>query len=87
MSGSLQPPHVVAADATTYTFLCQYCIRAKNDVFVPDRGWARGEGLNDVTMRGEMAAGTDELWATCSYGHQTLVLRAGSQSAKDFNLA
>jgi hypothetical protein len=84
MSDSPQPPHLVRADDVTYTFLCQYCIRAKNNVFVPDRGWARGEGLDDITMRGEIPVEAEELWATCSYGHQNLVLRAGSQRARNF---
>jgi hypothetical protein len=79
-----QPPILVKRDATDFSALCQQCIFEKNSPFHPDRAWARGENHADVTVSGTLPLDEEEAWVKCSYGHEHLVLRAGSERARNF---
>ena len=79
-------PIVVARDATTYEALCQDCVAEKNAPFESGRAWSPGEGHEDVTMRGEIAADVDDLWVECAHGHRHLVVREGSERARNFGV-
>jgi hypothetical protein len=77
-------PIVVAADRESFSRLCDQCVREKNAPMESGRAWAPGEGHEDVTVSGTLPFGQDELWVECPHGHRHLVLRQGSERARNF---
>ena len=65
-----QGPILVAAEATTFVARCDYC--------------TAGEGRDDVTVHGELPLYLNRKWARCPHGHAHLVLREGSDEARNF---
>jgi hypothetical protein len=77
-----QEPIFVAAEATSFVARCDYCVYEKNAPEYRDRAWAAGEGPDDVTGHGELPFGVNRKWARCAHGHAHLVLREGSDEAR-----
>lgn len=86
-------PIIVPRDETTFSAICDQCVRDRNEPWRSGRApWGRDEhgrdeGYEDVTVSGELPLDQDEAWVTCPYGHRHLVLREGSQRARNFGYA
>jgi hypothetical protein len=76
-------PIFVAADKTRYSGICDECQREKGAPGT-DRAWAPGDDLSDVRVEGDLPLDQDEAWVECEHGHRHLVLREGSERAKNF---
>lgn len=80
-------PVVIDRDATRFSAICDECVREKNRPFESHRGWAQGEGHEDVSVSGALPLDQDEAWVECPYGHRHLVVRRGSERARNFGYA
>ena len=78
-----QEPILVAAEATSFVARCDYCVYERNAPEFSDRAWGAGEGHGDVTVHGELPLGLNRKWARCPHGHAHLVLREGSDEARN----
>lgn len=76
-----QEPILVAADATSFVAHCDYCMYERN---APDGAGGAGGGHDDVTVHGELPLYLNRKWARCPHGHAHLVLREGSDEARNF---
>ena len=73
--------------ATSFWAICEECVHEKNSPFFSRRAaWTRGEDSSDVSVNGEIALDLDKLAVKCPYGHEHLVLRRGSQIARNFSI-
>lgn len=80
-------PILIEPDATRFSAICDDCVREKNRPFESGRSWAQGEGHEDVTVSGELPLDQDDAWVDCAYGHRHLVIRRGSERARNFGYA
>lgn len=80
-------PVVIERDATRFSVICDQCVQEKNRPSESGRGWAQGEGHEDVVVSGELPLDQDDVWAECPYGHRHLVIRRGSERARNFGYA
>jgi hypothetical protein len=63
--------------------VCARCVDEKN-ARANGRSWGPGETMDDVTVYGRIDLEEDLGWAVCRYGHRRLVLRIGSEPARNF---
>jgi hypothetical protein len=76
-------PLFVKANAIHFQSVCSRCVDEKN-ARTNGRAWEHGETLEDVTVHGRIDREEDLAWAVCKYGHRRLVLRMGSEPARNF---
>jgi hypothetical protein len=79
-----QGPIFVGSESRSFDVVCDWCVREKNYPDNPTRGSAADEELDDVRVRGELPLGEDRATVTCPHGHEHVVLREGSDAARDF---
>ena len=76
-------PHLVPRDRENFSYICDRCAAEKN---AGRGGWIAGEGLDDVTVAGTLPLDQDEAWVACAHGHEHLVIRDGSERARNFGI-
>jgi len=76
-------PLFVKPDQLYYQSVCGRCLEEKNE-HRNGRGWWPGESLEDITTRGKIDADIVLDWVVCPYGHRRLILREGSEPARNF---
>ncbi len=76
-------PLFVQPDQIHYQSVCGRCLHEKNSR-TNGRKWGPHETLDDVTVHGNIALDEDMQWAVCRHGHRRLVLRLGSEPARNF---
>lgn len=76
-------PELVPADAIVFVWECEQCAREKS-AGLNGRAWGWGERRDDIRHVGRLAAGDDDGWLECPYGHRVHVVREGTRAARSF---
>jgi hypothetical protein len=76
-------PLFVNPDQVQFQSVCARCLDEKNGR-KNGRMWGPRETLDDVTVLGSLALEEDMRWVVCRFGHRRLVLRTGSEPARNF---
>jgi hypothetical protein len=76
-------PLFVRPDQVEFQSVCSRCVEEKNGK-LNGRVWGPRETLDDVTMHGKMGVDEEVHWLECRYGHRRLVIRMGSEAARNF---
>jgi hypothetical protein len=83
---STPQPILVRGDATSFEAICDQCVAEKNAPHESGRAWAAGDDHSDVKVSGELPLDQDDAWVECRYGHRHLVVREGSERARNFGV-
>jgi len=76
-------PLFVKRDQVFFQSVCGRCLQEKNDR-ANGRGWWPGESMDDITTRGRIEPEMALTWVVCPYGHRRVVLREGTEPARNF---